>query len=399
MCGIVGIWNFNSSKTTDSQLNVFTDSLAHRGPDQRGKFRDNDSNLCLGHRRLAILDLSKTGRQPMSYANGRYTIVHNGEVYNYLEIKAELEGLGHNFRGTSDTEVILAAYAQWGRQCLYRFNGMWAFAIWDKSEKTLFISRDRFGVKPLHYYYDSQKFAFASEAKSFLALDWFKPVFDRSAVARALNRIGELEVTEDCLWSGIKKLMGGHNLTLRPGAPPQITRWWSTLDNLVDAPERFDKQAEKFRELFFDACKIRMRSDVSVGAALSGGLDSSSIFCATSQINELSKETGATKKNITAFVASYEGTILDERKYAEEVLRFTGNSSVIKGMDIFEGIEHFKTILFDFEEIYDQFTSPWLIYQKMRKSGIVVSLEGHGGDELVAGYYHSPHLFVSLSTK
>ena len=161
MCGITGLWNLNGEPVNPHMFDRFTDSLAHRGPDGRGVYVDAQLPLALGQRRLAIIDTSDTGRQPMPYVNGRYWIVYNGELYNFLELREELIKAGYTFTTDSDTEVILAAYDRWGKDCFLRFNGMWALAIWDSQEKELFISRDRFGVKPMHYFYDGERFAFA----------------------------------------------------------------------------------------------------------------------------------------------------------------------------------------------------------------------------------------------
>ncbi|MFN8405190.1 MAG: asparagine synthetase B, partial [Anaerolineales bacterium] len=163
MCGIVGLWNLNGEPISPGELNHFINSLAHRGPDGSDIYIDADSNLGFGHRRLAIIDTSDGGRQPMSYADGRYWIVFNGEMYNFLELKSELEALGYSFKTESDTEVILTAYHHWGEDCQLKFNGMWALAIWDSKERKLFVSRDRFGVKPMIYHFDENHFAFASE--------------------------------------------------------------------------------------------------------------------------------------------------------------------------------------------------------------------------------------------
>ena len=151
MCGIVGIWSINGPLLDERELDRFTDSLAHRGPDGRGTFTNSDGYLGLGHRRLAILDITESGHQPMSYGDGRYWITFNGEIYNFLELRKQLRKLGHQFFSETDTEVVLAAYAQWGQDCQFRLNGMWAFAIWDAEKEILFLSRDRFGVKPLFF--------------------------------------------------------------------------------------------------------------------------------------------------------------------------------------------------------------------------------------------------------
>src|SRR5258706_347975 len=289
MCGIAGIWNRNGEPVDQVVLRRFTDSLSHRGPDGNGFYVDSVANLGLGHRRLAILDTSEGGRQPMAFADGRYWITYNGEIYNFLELKSELEGYGYQFRTNSDTEVILTAYQHWGEECQLRFNGMWAFAIWDREERKLFLSRDRFGVKPLIHYYDDKRFAFASEMKAFLELDWFRLDFSPSMITTALSNARMTEGNEACLLQGLKHLLGGHCLTIKPGEQPTPRRWWRTLDHFEKVPKRYEDQVLHFRELFLDACRIRMRSDVPIGTALSGGLDSSSVVCGMRHIRNTNK--------------------------------------------------------------------------------------------------------------
>lgn len=398
MCGIAGIWSVGAQDISDRELDRFIDSLAHRGPDDRGVFRDRPERLAFGHRRLSILDLSDTGRQPMTYGNGRYVITYNGEVYNYPDLRSELRGLGHSFRGESDTEVILAAYAQWGEDCQERFNGMWAFAIWDSDLRRLFLSRDRFGVKPLHYFYDGNRFVFASEMKAFLALDWFSPSFDTQAISRALNYSVEVEGTQDAIFAGVKRLLGGHSLTIESAQPPRISRWWNTLDNMRETPCGFEEQSMEFLEIFTDACKIRMRSDVPVATALSGGLDSGAVFCALAKLRNSGSLKGSHISNaFKAFAAVHPNTVMDERKYVDEVLSHTGQTAIYKTMDPLEGVENLFRIVFDFEEIYDQFTTPWHLYNQMRNENFTVSIDGHGGDELLAGYHHYPREGMRIS--
>lgn len=388
MCGIVGLWNFNRQPVTLDILRCFTDSLAHRGPDGNGFYIDPGANLGLGHRRLAILDTSDSGRQPMSFAGERYWIVFNGEIYNFLELKAELEQHGYQFQTDSDTEIILAAYHRWGEDCQFRFNGMWAFAIWDREERKLFISRDRFGVKPLVYYFDQKHFAFASEMKAFLALDWFQPDFDSSMMSAALSNERLIEGDERCLLQGLKHLLGGHCITLKIGESPKIRRWWNTLDHLVKAPTSYEDQVERFRELFLDACRLRMRSDVSIGTALSGGLDSSSILCGMRYIHNKSSTTTDRMASDwqKAFIMTYPGAAIDERKYADEVVKQTGVIPIycVGTPDLY--LEHFDRILFQFEEISDIHLGPWLVHKTQRENGVVVTLDGHGADEVLGGY-------------
>lgn len=389
MCGIVGIWNFNQPDITDVEFDRFVDSQKHRGPDNRGVFHEPETGLRLGHRRLAILDPSPKGHQPMSYANGRYWITYDGKVYNFLELRVELEKLGHSFVSDSDTEVILAAYRQWGEDCQLKFNGMWAFAIWDSQERELFLSRDRFGIKPLHYIWNNRSFAFASEMKAFLTLSSFDYAFDHDIVAEVLCNITGIETTEFCLLKGVKRLMGGHCLTIREGQQPRIRRWWNTLDHLEEVPSRFEEQIEKFRELFFDACRLRMRSDVPLATSLSGGLDSSTVLCT---INEIGKSQRFTERMTNdwqkAFVAYFPGTNLDEREYAEKVIESQGAIPFYKEIRIEDCLSEIDEMVFHFEEIYFVLLAgQWLVYKEMRDNGVTVGLEGNGGDELLGGYH------------
>ncbi|HSL42307.1 MAG TPA: asparagine synthase (glutamine-hydrolyzing), partial [Anaerolineales bacterium] len=401
MCGIVGLWNLNGEPISPAMLARFTDSIAHRGPDGNGFYIDSAANLGFGHRRLAIIDTSDGGRQPMSFGGDRYWIIFNGEIYNFLELKTELEGHGYIFQTDSDTEVLLAAYHHWGEDCQLRFNGMWALAIWDRSDRKLFISRDRFGIKPLIYYFDHDHFAFASEMKAFLALDWFEPEFDPAMMAAALSNERLIEGDERTLIRGLRHLLGGHCLTLREGDTPVIRRWWNTLDHLDESPLPYTSQVSHFRELFLDACRIRMRSDVPIGTALSGGLDSSSIVSGMHHIRNMS---GATERMARewqkAFIMTYPGEALDERNYADEVVRHTGVTPIYCTADSSTYLDHFDEILFQLEDISDIHLGPWLVYQAQRANGVVVTIDGHGGDEALGGYpWHvTAALKDSLST-
>jgi asparagine synthase (glutamine-hydrolysing) len=387
MCGIVGLWNLDHQPVSPAMLECFTDSLAHRGPDGNGFYIDSEANLGLGHRRLAIIDTSDGGRQPMSFGDGRYWITYNGEMYNFLELKAELEQSGYQFKSDSDTEVILAAYHHWGEDCQLRFNGMWAFAIWDRAERKLFISRDRFGVKPLIYYFDEKHFAFGSEVKAFLALDWFEPDFDPAMVTAALSNERLIEGDERCLLRGLRHLFGGHCLTLRMGEQPKIRRWWNTLDHLEQISQKYDDQVDRFRELFLDACRIRMRSDVPIGTALSGGLDSSSILCGMRHVRNGNNTNERLAEDWQrAFIMTYPGAAIDERQYADQVIDHTGATPIYCTGASEMYLENFDRILFQYEEISDLHLGPWLVHKAQRENGIVVTIDGHGGDEALGGY-------------
>lgn len=323
----------------------------------------------------------------MSFGDERYWITLNGEIYNFLELKAELEQSGYQFQTDSDTEVILAGYHRWGEDCQLRFNGMWAFAIWDREERKLFVSRDRFGVKPLIYYFDQEHFAFASEMKAFLTLDWFQPDFDPVMVTAALSNERLIEGDERCLLRGLRHLFGGHCLTLTVGEAPKIRRWWNTLDHLQAPSQNYKDQVNHFRELFLDACRIRMRSDVPIGTALSGGLDSSSILCGMRQVRNGDNTNDRLAADWQrAFIMTYPGAAIDERQYADQVINHTGATPIYCTGTSDMYLENFDRILFQYEEISDLHLGPWLVHKAQRENGIVVTIDGHGGDEALAGY-------------
>ena len=246
MGGVTGYWGYSAADLAKSVFSVFTDSIAHRGPDGFGIEHFPEARLWLGHRRLAIVDLSEQARQPMSYAEGRYWLTYDGEVYNYLELREELRGLGHRFISDFDSEVILAAYAQWGQECQLRFNGMWAFAIWDARDRRLFLSRDRFGIKPLHYSRHAGALAFASELKAFLTLPWIDGAFDPDILAETLANVDWQEARPETLLPGVNRLPAGHAMLVDAAGGMKISSWWNTLDHLPKPPSRLDEQVEEF---------------------------------------------------------------------------------------------------------------------------------------------------------
>lgn len=380
MCGIYGVVN---RKVDRGLAEKCLDTMIHRGPDGSGIWQEED--VTLGHRRLSILDLSNAGSQPMSYADGRYWMTFNGEVYNFVEIREELQAKGYTFRGNSDSEVIIAAYCEWKEACVERFNGMWTFAIWDRVEKTLFMSRDRFGVKPLFYAeLPGGGVAFASEMKAILPLlpkvEANKVMFDRYF----MDNHYENEV--DCLVKGIKRFPAGHNAWIKDGQM-KIARYWNTLDHLITVPKSYEEQVEAFRELFLDACKIRMRSDVTLGTALSGGLDSSATICAMSYISKNMPDARGNSDWQHAYVACFPGTDLDETKYAKMVTDYLGIPHTFMDVNTAISEREFLRQLYCFEELWGNSQVPMMeLYKKEREFGTTVSLDGHAADELFAGY-------------
>src|ERR1700756_3423535 len=281
MCGIAGIVNIDGRAVEPAAISRLTDLLAHRGPDGDGHWFSAERNVALGHRRLAIIDPGPGGYQPMLSEDQRYVIVYNGEIYNFLELRLELEALGVKFRTQSDTEVILAAWQAWQENMLLRFNGMWALAIFDTKTRDLFLARDRFGIKPLLYAASSSHFVFASEQRALVDSGLISTSIDVAVARRQMIDAFGIEGGERALYRDVRRLPAGHLLWLRDGRPT-IRRWWSTLDHLSAVPRTEEERVERFGELFRDAVALRMRSDVPIGTCLSGGFDSSAVICAMS---------------------------------------------------------------------------------------------------------------------
>lgn len=378
MCGIFGY----KGKIDQGLGSRCLRTLAHRGPDGEGIYQDEE--IFLGHRRLAILDLSEKGKQPMPYADGRYMITFNGEIYNFIEIRHELIAKGYRFDSDSDTEVILAAFDLWREKCLDKFNGMWAFAIWDRKEKSLFLSRDRFGKKPLYYAFIGNDLVFASEMKAIAPL---LPKIELDyGIIHDTEHIFYYESTDKCLIKGIKRFPAGHYAYLK-GGELQLSRYWCTLDHLVEVPVKYEDQVSLFRELFLDACRIRMRSDVPIGTALSGGLDSSATFCALKYLSDKNEGERLNKDWQHAFSASFPGTPIDEAAWARKVAEFCGTKINVIEIDPTRYLKDFYKHVYQFEDLYITPHIPFVAtYGEMRSSGVVVTIDGHGADELFGGY-------------
>lgn len=377
MCGILG-----TIPSTDYQFfKNSLDTLTHRGPDDFG-IENMNSNVSLGHRRLSILDISPTGRQPMKNDDERYTIVFNGEIYNFLELRSDLKKLGYHFKSSSDTEVLLKAYIEWGAKCVLKFNGMWAFAIWDDTKKELFLSRDRYGKKPLFYAQIEDKFVFASEMKAIFP--YLKDVEVSDQFQWMKNNIFLYEASDKCLVKGIKRFPAGYNGIYQNGIL-STKRYWNTLDHLVEAPKSYHEQVEVFRALFLDSCKIRMRSDVSIGTALSGGLDSSATIGAMAHLAGNNNSYSNDWQH--AFVAAFPGTPLDESKYAKMVTDHLGIQSNFINIEPLQLWNNLEEYFYLFEDLYITSPIPMIaLYGEVKKNGVTVTLDGHGADELISGY-------------
>lgn len=391
MCGISGIYNLNNNPVTLDTLKRFTDSMVHRGPDGAGYELFDNNTLGLGQRRLSILDLSEAGKQPMSYAEGRYWITYNGEIFNFIEVREELQQLGHAFKSDTDTEVILAAYSQWGKTCLDKFNGMWAFAIWDEQEKTLFLARDRFGIKPLYYTFNDHFIAFASETIAFKNLDCFERKINKERLKEIVDNSLAHEGLGLTIYENIYQILPGHTLTIQKGKPlPKQKRWYDIRAKIKELnTNSYEENVKTFYNLFENACKIRMRSDVPLASALSGGLDSSSVYSMVNHISEKSNNNSRQAQHCKkAITAVFPGTEMDEKQYAEVVAEKWGKENwvcISNNMDhLAQEIEQ-VTIKFD-TIAGTPMNAITKIYEGVRNEKVIVSLDGHGVDEMLFGY-------------
>lgn len=419
MCGIAGVVDLKHSAAA-KHLAAMADSLRHRGPDDAGfvcfqlgaekilcgrgddsvaafsdlphinTLRDTPCEVALAHRRLAIIDLSPAGHGPMSSADQSLWVTYNGEIYNYLELRAELKVLGHSFQTESDTEVLLAAYRQWGVECMHHFNGMFAFAIWDAPAKRLFCARDRFGVKPFYFYHRDGWFAFASEIKGLLA----HPHILRRACQQAIYDYlvnGALVSTTETFFEGIQQLAGGHALTFDAEGKLDLWRYYDIAYQPHFIGKDYQEKASHFRQLLIDAVRLRLRSDVPIGSALSGGLDSSSIVTLA---NKLLQEEAGIKREVIGdrqrvFCAVYEGERFDEKRHMDTVIACTGAAPHFTR-------PHSDLLWQELEKLAWHQDEPvngtavfaqYCVMKLVRENGVTVLLDGQGGDEVLAGYH------------
>ncbi len=372
MCGIAGIFNLNKTKVATESIKDMMQKIKHRGPDDEGVFIDNEVGL--GFVRLSIIDLSAAGHQPMLSADGRYVIVFNGEIYNYLELKEELKGR-YEFKTKTDTEVILAAYQIWGENCLDHFNGMFAFVIYDKQQHSFFGARDRFGVKPFYYYKDADVFCFASEIPAVLTALPEKPKANNQVIFDYLT-FNRTDQTDQTFFTNVLKLQHGHKFTLQNGEF-KISKWY---DLKVATAKAFDTPKE-FGEMFNDSIKMRLRADVPVGVCLSGGLDSSSI------VSSLYKNFNKTDLNTFSAVFGG-GETGDESKFIDLYKDQLKNMFYVTPTAKSLMADKEKFILAHAEPIPS--TSPYAQYKLMELASehVVVTLDGQGADEFLAGYHY-----------
>jgi asparagine synthase (glutamine-hydrolysing) len=379
MCRVAGIWTRRDGQDLAAVCTTMRDAMSAGGPDDAGLFMDANSGIALGHRRLSVIDLTETGRQPMTDASGRFTICYNGEAYNYRELRAELEELGFKFRGTSDTEVVLNAFAAWGVKSVERLIGMFAFALWDGLERRLYLVRDRIGVKPLYYYHEDGVFAFVSELKALHAGLKKRLSVDRETLAEFFH-YGYIS-GDRSIYRHVRKLEPGCILSFAQGADPVIERYWDPAYHMGATacyPDE-DTAASRLEELLTDAFLKRLVADVPVGVFLSGGIDSSLVTAI------LAHRAGTP---IRTFTIGFAERSYDESAWARAIARHLGTDHYEETVTS----EHARAVLPLWPRIYDEPFGdisgiPTTIVSRMTRAHVKVSLSADGGDELFCGYH------------
>lgn len=382
MCGIAGI--YSTMGASAQSLERMTDRMRHRGPDGFGHWISDDGHMGLAHRRLSIIDLSEDGHQPMHFA-GRYVITFNGEIYNYLELRRELELKGTAFKSKTDTEVLVALYAEYGPACLQKLEGMFAFVIYDRAERRLFGARDRFGEKPFYYHRGpGGTFVFASEIKALFAYGIPKKINNSMLANFMLSNyaISNPQDLRETFYEGVFKLPAACYFTMQAGSDPRINEYWKLEPTGTNSHIQFGEAKEEFRLLLSQSVSRRMRSDVPIGSSLSGGLDSSSIVCLLNEANS------SKQFRQTTFSARFKDFGKDEGAFMEKVIEKTGAEAHFTWPDEEGFIRDFESLCYFQDEPFPS-ASIYAQYCVMRKAGeenVTVMLDGQGADETLAGY-------------
>jgi asparagine synthase (glutamine-hydrolysing) len=382
MCGIAGITGPRGFNSNENFIKAATSCQQHRGPECQQHWINTDQSVALGHARLSIIDLSDRAAQPFHYQD-RFTIVHNGELYNYRELKSELAGKGYDFKTDSDTEVIVAAYACWNENCLEKFDGMFAFALWDEIEQTLFAARDRLGEKPFYYHFNDGILSFASEIGALWKMNIAKEV-NRSMLYNFLTLGYTSNPTDnsETFYKGIYKLPAAHFIKFRAGEKTlQLSRYWELA---TDANENISDETaiEMFDALLKESVRIRMRSDVPIGTSLSGGLDSSSIVA-------ISNSVGSDQYSHKCFTAVFPGYEKNEEAHAKLVAEKFGLEQHLIKITEDEIPALMEKVMRHQQEPIGSASglAQYKVYEKAKQQGVTVLLDGQGADEILAGYH------------
>ncbi|CAK0739779.1 asparagine synthase (glutamine-hydrolysing) [uncultured Gammaproteobacteria bacterium] len=385
MCGMCGLVDGSRSQGQEAllrQVRAMSDTLTHRGPDGEGQWADAEAGVAFGHRRLAIIDLTEAGRQPMASACGRFTVTYNGEIYNYLELRAELEAAGARFRGHSDTEVMVEAFARWGvAATVPRLNGIFAFAAWDHGKRTLWLGRDHLGIKPLYWGRFGPLLLFGSELKALRAHPGFKVAINRDAAAAFFRH--NYVPGPHSIYQGVFKLDPGSILVLRPGAEPEIARYWDMRAVANRARDQRQPMSEaeavdRLEALLKDAVARQMISDVPLGVFLSGGIDSSTV-AALAQANSSSP--------VRTFSIGFHEAAFNEAEHARAVAHHLGTDHTELYVDPKHALELVPRMAEWFDEPFaDSSQIPTFMVSELTRKHVTVALSGDGGDELFAGY-------------
>ena len=390
MCGINGILHLQSQKKVDERLLArMRDALEHRGPDDKGLFVEN--NIGFGHRRLSILDVSAAGHQPFRSDDGRYVMVFNGEIYNFKDFYAELKSKGFDIKTNSDTEVLLKLFQLHGLKMLHRLNGMFAFAIWDKSEKKLLLVRDRMGVKPLYYSFYNETLYFGSEQKALFTAGVPLKIAQDGLEEYIFNRF---VAGENTLYENVKKVLPGHTMIIEESGKITIQKWWD-LKNEIQQHSKISNPVEWFRDTFDDSLKLRMVSDVPVGVLLSGGLDSSSILASLHHQKY---------KDIQTFNIGFKEQEHDESHLAKmltEKLHYGFHTLQLENQKLHDNL--IAATYFQDEPLMHLSEPHLLGISQVAKPSVKVLLSGEGADELMGGYVRYkalqfPTLLHSIAT-
>ncbi len=379
MCGIAGFISHTDFDVLRNELPGSLSALAHRGPDDAGLYFDAASGVGLAHRRLSIIDLSAAGHQPMTDKTQSLQIVYNGEIYNFKKIRKELRKKGYEFHSATDTEVVLYAYLEWGVECLNRFIGMFAFAIWDKNKKIFFLARDRLGIKPFYYYKKANTLVFASELKAIMALSVFPKEIDEAAIPLFLHY--QYVPTPHSIFKNTYKLPPASYLLYRDG-DVSVKSYWSApaYENSNRSKDQHDEHllVEKLDQVLTQAVSDRLVSDVPLGALLSGGIDSSIVVALMQKVNA---------SPVRTFSIGFKDDRYDEAPWAKKIASHLGTAHTelyVDSREALDVIPHLPTI-YD-EPFADSSSIPTFLVSRMARKQVTVALSGDGGDEQFAGY-------------